>query len=465
MSLVLTVLWVAAGAARAPLESPRRPQLGGGHDAALGPLHDDLAALSRFAPQLSRGRRIAAHARCRAKAAWRAATWATRSACCSSTSPNLVTVREEDRPDRRLQRARSSSTAATTASAESPTDGTPYWSGAAPRRRHRALRPLPAEGAMRFVDEVDHRGHRRRRRQRLGVVPAREVRAARRARRRRRRPRRQHLRRRRSQHQHADRIPLRAHPSREARRERPRRRQVRPRRRRHRPARARRHGDHRRRHRRIHRRSRRARRSARSSRKGGKGGLGNIHFKSSTNRAPRQFTPRRRRREAAAASRAQGAGRRRPARHAQRRQEHVHPRGLGGAPKVADYPFTTLAPNLGVVRIDEARSFVVADIPGLIEGAAEGAGLGHQFLRHLQRTRMLLHIVDIAPFDPEADPVRDARAIVAELARYDAALLHEAALARAEQARPRSGGRAQEARARRSSRRIGGRARCSPSPR
>src|SRR4030095_13886462 len=91
-------------------------------------------------------------------------------------------------------------------------------------------------------------------------------------------------------------------------------------------------------------------------------------------------------------------------------------------PKVADYPFTTLSPNLGVVRTDENRSFVVADIPGLIAGAADGAGLGHQFLRHLQRTRMLLHIVDIAPFDPDANPVRDARAIVAELERYDVAL-------------------------------------------
>jgi GTP-binding protein len=159
--------------------------------------------------------------------------------------------------------------------------------------------------------------------------------------------------------------------------------------------------------------------------KGGAGGLGNIHFKSSTNRAPRQTTPG-------------GEG--------QQRRLHLELRvladvGLLGMPnagkstfiravsaarpKVADYPFTTLAPNLGVVRVDDRRSFVVADIPGLIEGAADGAGLGHQFLRHLQRTRMLLHIVDIAPFDPDADPVRDARAIVTELGRYDAALLEK----------------------------------------
>ena len=159
--------------------------------------------------------------------------------------------------------------------------------------------------------------------------------------------------------------------------------------------------------------------------KGGEGGLGNIHFKSSTNRAPRQCTPGK------------------PGEHRRLRLElkvlaDVGLLGMPNAgkstliravsaarPKVADYPFTTLHPNLGVVRIDHARSFVVADIPGLIEGAAEGAGLGHQFLRHLARTRLLLHLVDLAPTDPEADPVREANAIVEELRKYDQSLFEK----------------------------------------
>jgi GTP-binding protein len=91
-------------------------------------------------------------------------------------------------------------------------------------------------------------------------------------------------------------------------------------------------------------------------------------------------------------------------------------------PKIADYPFTTLHPNLGVVRTGPSRSFVVADIPGLIEGAAEGAGLGHHFLRHLQRTRLLWHVVDVAPMDAAVDPVRQAKAVLAELRKYDETL-------------------------------------------
>jgi GTP-binding protein len=156
--------------------------------------------------------------------------------------------------------------------------------------------------------------------------------------------------------------------------------------------------------------------------KGGDGGFGNLHFKSSTNRAPRQKTPG-------------WPGEARKVRLELRVLADVGLLGMPNAgkstliaavsnarPKIADYPFTTLHPNLGVVRVAPEQSFVVADIPGLIEGASEGAGLGHQFLRHLQRTRLLLHVVDIAPFDDGVDPVAQARAIVAELKKYDPAL-------------------------------------------
>lgn len=156
--------------------------------------------------------------------------------------------------------------------------------------------------------------------------------------------------------------------------------------------------------------------------RGGDGGFGNLRFKSAINRAPRQKTPGR-------------LGERKSLKLELKVLADVGLLGMPNAgkstlisavsnarPKIADYPFTTLHPNLGVVRVGPEQSFVVADIPGLIEGASDGAGLGHQFLRHLQRTRLLLHIVDVAPFDEGVDPVEQAKAIVEELRKYDAAL-------------------------------------------
>ncbi len=156
--------------------------------------------------------------------------------------------------------------------------------------------------------------------------------------------------------------------------------------------------------------------------KGGEGGLGNMHFKSSTNRAPRQYT----------------TGVEGVERELKLELKVLADVGLLGMPnagkstfiravsnarpKVADYPFTTLHPNLGVVRATDTVDFVIADVPGLIAGAADGAGLGIQFLKHLQRTHLLLHLVDLAPFDEAVDPVADARAIVAELKKYDKSL-------------------------------------------
>jgi len=157
--------------------------------------------------------------------------------------------------------------------------------------------------------------------------------------------------------------------------------------------------------------------------RGGKGGWGNQRFKSSKNRSPRQYGP----------------GLQGEHRELELELKVIADVGLLGLPnagkstlisvvsaarpRIADYPFTTLHPNLGVVACGNQRSFVMADIPGLIEGAADGAGLGIRFLKHLQRTRVLLHLVDIMPVDPNADPVRDARAIVGELGKFSEDLL------------------------------------------
>jgi GTP-binding protein len=156
--------------------------------------------------------------------------------------------------------------------------------------------------------------------------------------------------------------------------------------------------------------------------KGGDGGFGNMRFKSAINRAPRQKTPG-------------WPGEKKELKLELKVLADVGLLGMPNAgkstliaaisnarPKIADYPFTTLHPNLGVVRVGPEQSFVVADVPGLIEGASDGAGLGHLFLRHLQRTRLLLHMIDFAPFDETVDPVAQAKAIVGELKKYDKAL-------------------------------------------
>ncbi|MCP5158388.1 MAG: GTPase ObgE [Gammaproteobacteria bacterium] len=157
--------------------------------------------------------------------------------------------------------------------------------------------------------------------------------------------------------------------------------------------------------------------------RGGFHGLGNTRYKSSVNRAPRQFKP----------------GTPGEARNLRLELKIIADVGLLGMPnagkstliravsaarpKVADYPFTTLHPNLGVVRVGPLQSFVMADIPGLVEGAAEGAGLGIQFLRHLARTRLLLHLVDVSPYSDSGDPVQDCKVILGELARYSVELV------------------------------------------
>ena len=396
----LTVLWIAL--VRPARRSNRRadPQLGRGRHAALGTRHDDLAALSRFAAQLSLDGREAgdAHAagsRLRGEPQSRR----SRSARCSIIS----------RTSRRCARKSSRSTIAsallvqygrqTTRRRRRPPDGSAGMGWAPARRRHRALRPLLRKVAVKFFDEATIEVIAGDGGNGVGLVPAREIRAARRPRRRRRRTRRQHLRGRRPQHQHADRLSLRAHPSRQARRERPRRR----------PVRAAAPttsccacrsapvitdadtGE-------LDRRSR-ERRRARAARAGRQGRPRQHPFQ--VEHQPRAAPVHARATKASSAGsqlELQACWPTSACSACPTRASRTLIRAISAArPKVADYPFTTLAPEpRRRAHVRGERSFVVADIPGLIEGAADGAGLGHQFLRHLQRTRLLLHLVDLA---------------------------------------------------------------------
>ena len=364
VSLFLTVLWIVL--VRPARRSNRRAVLNWAVGVTLvwGALHDDLAAVPRFAPQLPlvvAGARAGAAARGDAS---RAATWASRSARCSTISATSSPCARSRRRATACRSCSCSSAARTTWSSRAR-GWEIAWEGSRRGDDTERFVALPPGAAVKFVDEAVIEVHRRRRRQRLPSLPAREVRAARRPRRRRRRPRRQHPRRRRPQHQHADRLPLRPHP--------PARRAARTAAAPTSTARAR-------------TTSCCACRSAPSSptptpasrsptcartasapwsRSGGKGGLGNIHFKSSTNRAPRQCTTGRGRARRRAAPRAQGAGRRRPARHAERRQEHADPRGLGGAAQGRRLPVhDARARTSASCAPTTERSFVVADIPG-----------------------------------------------------------------------------------------------------
>ena len=362
---------------------------------------DDLAAVSRFAPQLSDGGRIAAHAAARASGCVASRNLGDPQRALFYYFADLVTVREEVDPTTALPRAARPIWAGTTATPGRSAGLADRLGRASPRRRHRALRPLPQERPREIHRRSDDRSDRRRRRQR---------------------------RRRRSAARNTFRAaaPTAATAAAAAASDAVADRNINT------------LIDYR--YARIHRAKRGE--NGRGADQYGRGAddivlrmpVGTVIADADTGELDRRS-----RRDGQRALRRQGR-QGRPRQHPlqvehqpraapvhARRKRRAAPAAVSSSrcwptsacsacrtpasrtfiravsaarPKVADYPFTTLAPNLGVVRIDENRSFVVADIPGLIEGAADGAGLGHQFLRHLQRTRLLLHIVDIAPFDP-----------------------------------------------------------------